>query len=224
MVKLTKDDILLIFASKDNRIKEFYELHYGKYEGEPTPATLQTISWDLIRKTDSWSQVFMQIHLNKMLMRMSKSKDYERSTGKRVGLLEIEPTLEEWIWYGISYFFMSITRDWLNEHAPDSWEKWVDEERDRFNKKMGFTNKFYTGNVVTYKGKKYYIKDIIHYNKDGEVVEHRDLNYLGCSSFDYVLGETSFYLKFDQDLDCIHNVKEEDLTLVSIRLDLNYFE
>jgi len=221
MENLTKEELLFIFAVKDGRIKEHYELYYGAYKDEPTADTLQSISYPIIQKLNMWDKVFLELHLNKMLMRMTQSKKKEEMTGQKFGVLEVEPSLEEWLWYGISYSFMALKRDFLNNVYP-GWEKLVREDRDRFNKKMGLTNKFYNGNVVEYKGKRYYIKNVAYYNSDGKIVNQKDLKYLGCSSFDYELSSVeNYYRHVEYEEDMVYDVREEELTFISLTVVKN---
>jgi hypothetical protein len=71
----------------------------------------------------------------KLLKRMTKQQKYNETHGEKVSLWgskEIEPILEEWLWYGARTYLMFITCDELNESAPKEWEKWFDEERKEY--------------------------------------------------------------------------------------------
>ena len=132
MNKLTKSDVLWIFAVKNKREQEHYDKYYGEYVNQPTDNTLYIITSNIVEKTNGWAKVVRIMEANKHLHRMIKEKNVAKELGRPLDYKtdKIEPCLEEWLWYGVAYFFKFMTRDFLNKHAPKKWEQWVDEERE----------------------------------------------------------------------------------------------
>lgn len=217
MEKLTKDDVLWIFAVKDGRIKEHYERNYGVYDGEPRDSTLYSITRSIVDKTNAWQRVIFNIEMNKIVIQIIEQTRIKKETGVFLYLNEINLGFEQWMWRGMSSFFTQIDRDWLYEHAPKEWEEWVDEEREFVYNKLGMTNKFHNGNVVNYKGLPYVISDINYYDKAGNKMDYSDVKDNGCASFDYNIDTIESYSDFSKrkwEKEIIKNIKEEDLIFV----------
>jgi hypothetical protein len=136
MEKLRDEELLWIFAYKDGKVKEYYEEHYGVYDGEPSAGTLCSILSQIVDRRDDWKQL---MHLLRGSTSMKRMLIKENGTYK-------EPTLEEWIVYGFGVWAIHVTRNMINEwYGSNKWEEVVRKERAKWNKEivlkcLGFDN------------------------------------------------------------------------------------
>jgi len=130
--KLEKNDILLIFAVKTNRVKEYYEKNYGKYDGEPSFNTLYIISSEIINKINDWRRFYNLLRMDRNIYRYLRIQEKEKELQRPVLNKEIEPTFEEWMWIGFKIWSTHVTISMLDEWCGNKeWEKWVKNEYNR---------------------------------------------------------------------------------------------
>jgi len=136
MEKLTKKDVLWIFASKDNNIKNHYEKYYGKYDDMPSDHILCSITKGIVIKMFDSRELLYALGDNMMLKRMAKAKRLSEELGEMVGYFDdrTQLTFYENLWSTFRNLFMMTQIDDLNKFAPKEWGKWVDEERDMWDK------------------------------------------------------------------------------------------
>lgn len=117
MEKLDMHEVEWIFAMKDDKAKAFYNKYYGAYyEDEPSKSTIVALFRPIIHKTNSWSDIFNVLDLNRTWFEVSQDKK--------------EMTLDEWLYLAINSWCIRTSVHWVDKHAPKDWRKAVDELRE----------------------------------------------------------------------------------------------
>lgn len=116
--QITKSEVLWIFALKDGYQKEHYNLHYGRYDDQPTEHTIVAITADILEKTNSWNEAIRCLRMDANLYSMMRKKT--------------DMPLHEWLFIAIRNWCVHRDIYWMTEYAPNEWQVWTDEAREEW--------------------------------------------------------------------------------------------
>ncbi|MFW6026646.1 MAG: hypothetical protein ACOCRX_09915 [Candidatus Woesearchaeota archaeon] len=124
--KLTKNEVLWIFALKDGNEREHYKRYYNDFY-KPTEEILYSITKEIVSKLDEWTFLIHLLESNKSMQRFMLNEGV-------IGEYSIEPNLEQWLFYGIKIWAIHVrVKDLTKWCGGDHWIEWAKEERATYN-------------------------------------------------------------------------------------------
>ena len=117
--QLTRGEVEWIFALKDGSQQAHYNLHYGRYDDEPTEYTIVSILSTMMEKV-GWTEAIRGLRQDQNMITMMRKKS--------------DMPLNEWLFIAIRSWCIHRDIYWMEEHAPSCWQEWVDIAREAWAK------------------------------------------------------------------------------------------